>query len=348
MVVRNRLARPGFASISSAIGAGVAGDDHHEVVAVVLHRLDQRVDGLLAVLVPGQRVGLVDEQHALDRAGDHLGGLHGGLAEVAGDQLGAVHLDQVPLGQHAERRVDAADQSRDGGLAGARVAGEHQVPGDRRGAQALLGAQPLHPQHGGLPVHLCLDRAQPDQAVELGEQLLDGGARLLGRRGQGGGRRRGGRRGGGGRGGRRCRAGAGGPATGPVPPGTLPAAPSPARAVPRPPARPPDHAAELRGRGHRRVADHAQRRLTEPARRRADLDHGPGIGLGLRGPGRGELPEQAGRRLPPPPPARGASKNAALPPAVPVAVRPVGRGARGRLGQRGSQPGALVTRVGRG
>ena len=46
----------------------VAGHDHDQVVAPVLHLLDQGVDGLLAVLVAGQAVGLVDEQHAAGRA----------------------------------------------------------------------------------------------------------------------------------------------------------------------------------------------------------------------------------------------------------------------------------------
>ena len=61
-----------------------------------------------------------------------LGGLHRGLAEEAGDQLGAVDLDQLALREQAERAVDAGDQPGDGGLAGAGVAVEDQVPGDRR------------------------------------------------------------------------------------------------------------------------------------------------------------------------------------------------------------------------
>jgi hypothetical protein len=46
---------------------GVARNDHHELVAKVLHVLQQRVDGVLAEAVaPGfghQAVRLVDEQH---------------------------------------------------------------------------------------------------------------------------------------------------------------------------------------------------------------------------------------------------------------------------------------------
>ena len=112
--------------------------------------------------------------------GDHLGGLHRGLAEVAGHQLRAVHLDELALAEQAEGSVDAGDQPRHGGLAGAGVADEDQVPGDGRLAQPGLGAQLLDPQNGGLAVDLGLDRAQPDQVVELGEQLLEGLGGLVG------------------------------------------------------------------------------------------------------------------------------------------------------------------------
>ena len=111
-----------------------------------------------------------------------LGGLHRGLAEVAGDQLGAVDLDQLALREQPERAVDAGDQPGDGGLAGAGVAVEDQVPGDRRRGQAGVAAQPLDPQHRGLAVDLGLHVGQADQVVELGEQLLDGLARALGLR----------------------------------------------------------------------------------------------------------------------------------------------------------------------
>ena len=95
--VRNRLSRPGFWRDEDRHRAGVAGDDDDEVVAVVLHLLDEGVDRLLAVLVAGQRVGLVDEEHAADGGLHDLGRLHRGLADVAGDELGAVDLDELAL-----------------------------------------------------------------------------------------------------------------------------------------------------------------------------------------------------------------------------------------------------------
>ena len=91
-----------------------------------------------------QRVRLVDEQHAADGAVATTSDVFiGGLPEVAGDQLGAVHLDQVSLAQQPERPVDPGDQPRDRRLAGPGVAQEHQVPGQRRRGQPGLDAQPL-------------------------------------------------------------------------------------------------------------------------------------------------------------------------------------------------------------
>ena len=114
----------------------VAGDDHDQVVALVLHLLDQGVDGFLAVLVAGQRVGLVDEEHAALGLLDLVGGLLRGLAEVAGHQLRPVALDQLALRQQPERAVDPGHQPGDRGLPGAGVAVEDQVPGDRRASRA--------------------------------------------------------------------------------------------------------------------------------------------------------------------------------------------------------------------
>ncbi len=103
-----------------------------------------------------------------------LGGLDRGLAEVAGHEFGPVDLDQLALGEQPDRLVDAGDEAGDGGLAGAGVAGEDQVPGDGGALQAGLGAQPVHPQDRGLAPDLALHRREADQLVELGQPLLDG------------------------------------------------------------------------------------------------------------------------------------------------------------------------------
>ena len=149
--------QPGVLGDEEGHRLGVARHDHDQVVAPVLHLLDQGVDRLGAVLVAGQAVGLVDEEHAADGGLDHLGGLHRGLAEVAGHQLGPVDLDQLALGEQAERPVDARHQPGDGGLAGAGVADEDQVPGDRRDLEPGVLAQALDPEHRDLAVDLGLD-----------------------------------------------------------------------------------------------------------------------------------------------------------------------------------------------
>ena len=84
----------------------VAGEDHHQVVALVLHHLQQDLDRLLAVVafVLGavQVVGLVDEQHAAHRLLEHLVGLGRGVADVLADQVVAGHRDQVAFAHVAE------------------------------------------------------------------------------------------------------------------------------------------------------------------------------------------------------------------------------------------------------
>ena len=140
---------------------------------MVLHLLDERVDGLLRELVPGEAVGLVDEEHAADRLGADLGRLHRGLPDVPGDELAAVDLDELALGEQPERLVDRADEPSDRRLPGARVANEDQVPAHPRRLEPGLDAHLLDLEQGNLPVDLLLDPVEPDHRVELGEQLLD-------------------------------------------------------------------------------------------------------------------------------------------------------------------------------
>ena len=108
---------------------------------------------------------------------DDLGGLGRGLAEVAGDELGAVDLDEVAPGQQAQRLVDAADEAGHGRLPGAGVAGEHEVAGHGGALQPGVDAQLLDAQQGDLPVDLALDALEPDQGVELGRAARRGCAR---------------------------------------------------------------------------------------------------------------------------------------------------------------------------
>ena len=68
---------------------------------------------------------------------------------------------------------DLAEQPGDGRLAGAGIAGEHEVVAGLDRRQPPLLAQPLDAQQAGQPAHVGLDLLEADQRVELGEQLLD-------------------------------------------------------------------------------------------------------------------------------------------------------------------------------
>ena len=160
----------------------VSGHDHDQVVAVILHGLQKRVNGLLAEVVfalsGGQRIGFVDEQHAAHGGLDHLGGLLGRLAHVSGHQTGAIHLHKLPLGQQVQAVIDARHQPGDHGLAGARIAGKHHVQAHVRSLQPLFPAQRVYRGQVDQVVDLALDGGQPHIAVQLGLQIINGLLRL--------------------------------------------------------------------------------------------------------------------------------------------------------------------------
>ena len=95
-----------------------------------------------------QRVRLVDQQHAPSGPVEHLRDLQRRLADVAGDQAGPVGLDQVALLDDPERPVDLGEQAGDGGLAGARVAGEDEVAALLDHRQAALACAASAPAAG--------------------------------------------------------------------------------------------------------------------------------------------------------------------------------------------------------
>ena len=142
---------------------------------MVLHGLQQRVNGLLAEVIlrlAVEGVGLVHEQHAAHGLLDDLLGLQGCLPHIPGHQTAAVHLHQLPLGQNAQAAVDAGHHPGHHGLARAGVAGEHHVQRHIRGGQVVLPAQLVDLHHVDEVVDLLLHRAQPDIAVQLRHQVL--------------------------------------------------------------------------------------------------------------------------------------------------------------------------------
>ena len=156
----------------------IAGHDDDEPFAVVLHALQQRLDGLRAEvgLVLGQAVGLVDEEDAVERGIDHGVRPRRGLADVFRDEAGAVALDQMALLQQPERAVDAAHETGHGRLARAGIADEDGVVARWDGRQSLAGPQLLEPREVRQLPDLLLHGGEADELVQLGQertQLVD-------------------------------------------------------------------------------------------------------------------------------------------------------------------------------
>ena len=148
-----------------------------QILALILHGLQQCVDGLLAevvfALLGGERVGLVDEQHAALGLLNDLAGLGRRLSDVAGHQPGAVNLHELPLGQHAKAAINARHHPCDHALARAGIARKDHVQRHIHGFQTVLPAQIVHRDHVDQAFHLALHAFKADQLVELGLQILD-------------------------------------------------------------------------------------------------------------------------------------------------------------------------------
>ena len=159
---------------------GVARHDHHQVVPVVFHGLQQRLDRLAAkvVLAAGREgIRLVDKQHAAERPLDHFLRLQRRLADVARHQTGAVHFHQLALAQHADRCVQTADQTCNRRLTGTGIADEYHVEAHRRHRQVVLLPQLAHFDEVNEVLDVFFDRFQSDQALQLFHQFVE--VRLL-------------------------------------------------------------------------------------------------------------------------------------------------------------------------
>mmetsp|Transcript_29236 Transcript_29236/g.83569 ORF Transcript_29236/g.83569 Transcript_29236/m.83569 type:complete len:798 (-) Transcript_29236:583-2976(-) len=164
------------------VGVASADDDHR--LALVLHLLDQRVDGLLAeaVLVPlHERVRLVDEQHASERLLHHRLHLGRRLALEARHQVGAGGLAEDEGGvllvfgrrDGAHGHHELADDARDDGLASPGVPEEAHVRAlacEALQAELLTLLTKRHlVQHRG---HGLLELIQADKRIQLRAQLV--------------------------------------------------------------------------------------------------------------------------------------------------------------------------------
>ena len=171
-VVRDARTHAGVGAEEGLHAVLVAGQDHDQVVALVLHHLQQDLDRLLSVVAlvlrAVQVIGLVDEQHAAHRLLQHFLGLRSGVADVLADQVVARHRHQVAFAHVAEPMQDLRHAQRDRGLAGARIAGEGHVQARRLRLQPEVHAQLVDHQQRRDVADAALDRREPDQiALEL-------------------------------------------------------------------------------------------------------------------------------------------------------------------------------------
>ena len=100
-VMGDARGEPGIRAEEGLHAIAVAGEDHDQILALVLHDLQQDFDRFLPViaLVLGtiQIIGLVDEQHAAHGLLQHLLGLRSGMADVLPDEIVARHRHTWPL-----------------------------------------------------------------------------------------------------------------------------------------------------------------------------------------------------------------------------------------------------------
>src|SRR5439155_6351388 len=94
-------------------------------------------------------------------------------ADVLADEPGAVDLDEMAALEQADRAVHLGEQPRDRGLARARIPEEDEMLRRRRLRQPVLRAPSLYLEERRQRAHLVLHRAQPDEAVEVGLDLVE-------------------------------------------------------------------------------------------------------------------------------------------------------------------------------
>ena len=102
------------------------------------------------------------------------------MAGVAAHKVGAGHFHQLAALQRADGLEVLCHQPGNGGLAGARVAGEDHVHGKAGGLEACRRAALLHLQVIRQTEHILLDRPKAHKAVEFGADFIYS-ARVLGR-----------------------------------------------------------------------------------------------------------------------------------------------------------------------
>ena len=122
--------------------------------------------------VRGERIGLVHEEDAVERAAHDPVCLERGHPHVLGDEPRAVDLDELTPAEEAHRVVHLGQQSSNRRLAGARVSEKDEMLARRHLGEAAFLPQRLHLQEGEQRTHLILDTFEADQAVQFALELL--------------------------------------------------------------------------------------------------------------------------------------------------------------------------------
>ena len=175
-MVRHARTEAGIGGEETLHPVAIAGEDHHEVVALVLHHLQQDLDGFLPVVAlvlrPVEIIGLVDEQHAAHGALEHFLRLGSGMADILAHQIVAGDGDEMAFADIAEPVKDRGHAQRDGGLAGSRIAGEAHMQGRAHRLQAEAGAGAIDQQQRANLAQALLHRAEADEIrVELPQDV---------------------------------------------------------------------------------------------------------------------------------------------------------------------------------
>ena len=152
---------------------------------MVFHGLEQGVDHLAPEIILAtalrQRIGFVDEQHTPQRRGHHLARLDGRLPHIPRHQPRAVHLNDMVGRDDAQAAVQVGHDARHRRLAGAGVAGKHQVLRKTAGyLVAGLFALALDAHKVKQALHLLLDALQTNQPVKALEHFFVIGGHAVG------------------------------------------------------------------------------------------------------------------------------------------------------------------------
>ena len=127
----------------------ITGDDDDEAMAVVLHPLQQCLDRLgpevLAQVVSArQRIRLVDEQDAVERAANRAVRLDRRRTDILANETCTVDLDEMAALEQSGRAIHLRQESSDRRLPRPRIAEEDKMLGRRHFGESLTLALGLH------------------------------------------------------------------------------------------------------------------------------------------------------------------------------------------------------------